>query len=76
MNQEERPTDHEDSAFAEKMLFEANLQEFASRVGFICGLESQHKLTQEDAYDRIKQLWKELKRSRKNLNIGKDIEER
>ncbi|QEG42911.1 DUF7219 family protein [Roseimaritima ulvae] len=64
----------EDPTFAEKMLFNANLQEFAMRIGFICGLEAQEKISQAEAYDRIKQLWKELKRSKRNLNIGSDVD--
>jgi len=62
----------DDPSFAEKMLFDANLQEFASRVGLICGLESQGKITQAEAYARIKELWKQLKQSKKNLQIGDD----
>ncbi|WP_449243529.1 DUF7219 family protein [Bremerella alba] len=57
------------------MLFNANLQEFASRVGLICGLESQDKISQAEAYAQIKQLWKELKRSKRNLKIGNNTEQ-
>jgi len=55
----------------EDVLFDANLQEFAGKVGLICGLESNGKLTTEEAYDRIKKLWKQLRRSKKGLRIGK-----
>jgi hypothetical protein len=61
------------SSFAEEMLFEANLREFANQVGIICGLESGGKISQTEAYDRIKELWKQLKRSRKNLTISDEI---
>ncbi len=54
----------------EEMLFNANLEEFATRVGYICGLEANHKLAPEEAYRQIKALWKQLKRSKKNLQIG------
>ena len=42
----------------------------ANRIGLICGLESGGKISQEEAYDRIKQLWKQLKQSKKNLRVG------
>ena len=57
------------ATFAETMLFHANLREFANRVGIVCALESGHKLTPEDAYHRVKKLWKSLKRSKRNLHI-------
>lgn len=53
----------------ENLAFDANLQEFAQRVSYICTLETTGKLTQDDAYDRIRDLWKSLKRSRKGLGI-------
>jgi len=57
------------ATFAESMLFDANLREFANRVGIICALEAGHKLSPEEAYQRVKKLWKTLKRSKRNLNI-------
>ena len=51
----------------EKLAFNANLQEFAQRVGLICALETGGKVSTRDAYDDIKKLWKELKASKKNL---------
>lgn len=51
----------------ERMVFNANLQEFASKVSLICNLETGGKITSEDAYSRIKKLWKELKASKKAL---------
>ena len=51
----------------ERMIFDANLSEFATKVGLICALESSGKLPPGDAYDRIKELWKSLKRSKKHL---------
>lgn len=56
----------------EKQAFDSNLQEFATRVGHICSLESNGKLGSNEAYEAIKRLWKELKRSRRGLNISKD----
>ncbi|HAX77177.1 MAG TPA: hypothetical protein DCY88_15415 [Cyanobacteria bacterium UBA11372] len=56
----------------ENMVFNANLQEFAQRVNFICALETGGKLSPEDAYKQIKGLWKQLKRSKKQLGIGQE----
>ncbi|MEX1223162.1 MAG: hypothetical protein WEA31_01320 [Pirellulales bacterium] len=58
----------------EDVLFDANLQEFAHKVGLICGLESNGKMSTSDAYDQIKKLWKDLRRSKKGLRIGKPQE--
>jgi hypothetical protein len=54
----------------ENLVFNANLQEFAQRVGYISNLETGGKLTPEESYKEIKALWKELKRSKKSLGIG------
>lgn len=54
----------------EDMLFDANLQEFARRVGLICALESGGKTSPVEAYKQIKLLWKQLKRSKKSLQVG------
>ncbi|MDX2240138.1 MAG: hypothetical protein NW224_05590 [Leptolyngbyaceae cyanobacterium bins.302] len=51
----------------EQLAFNANLQEFASRVSLICGLETGGKISSKDAYDQIKKLWKDLKDSKKEL---------
>lgn len=59
-----------DELSPEDILFDANLREFASRVGVICGLEAGGRLTQQQAFGRIRDLWKQLKRSHKNLGIG------
>lgn len=49
------------------LAFNANLQEFAQRVSIICSLETGGKIKTEDAYEQIKQLWKQLKQSKNNL---------
>ncbi|EKQ67784.1 hypothetical protein OsccyDRAFT_4074 [Leptolyngbyaceae cyanobacterium JSC-12] len=51
----------------EQLAFNSNLQEFAQRVSLICGLETGGKISSEEAYEQIKQLWKDLKRSKKEL---------
>lgn len=55
----------------ENLVFNANLQEFAQKISYICNLETGGKLAPDEAYKQIKSLWKELKRSKKALNIGK-----
>jgi hypothetical protein len=54
----------------ENLVFNANLQEFTQKVSYICSLETAGKLTPEESYKQIKTLWKELKRSKKQLRIG------
>lgn len=51
----------------EELAFNANLQEFASRVGIVCNLETGGKMSSEEAYSEIKQLWKQLKQSKQEL---------
>ena len=58
----------------ENLAFNANLQEFANQVSLICGLETNGKITAEEAYDRIRSLWKELKDSKKNLLDSRNSE--
>ncbi len=53
------------------LAFNANIQEFAQKTAYICGLETNGKISSEDAYQRIKELWHQLKTSRKELlNFG------
>ena len=54
----------------ENLVFNNNLQEFTQKVSYICSLETSGKLTPEESYKQIKSLWKELKRSKKELGIG------
>lgn len=54
----------------EKLAFNANLQEFAQKVSFISGLETNGKLEPEQAYEQVKSLWKQLKQSKKAMGIG------
>ncbi len=51
----------------ENLLLDANLQEFAGRVGIICALENSGKLSPLDAYEQIKVLWHQLENSHKHL---------
>jgi len=51
----------------EALAFNANLQEFANRVSIICNLETGGKISPDEAYQQIKQLWKQLRSSKKEL---------
>lgn len=51
----------------ENLAFDANLQEFASRVSILCNLETGGKISPVNAYEEIKQLWKQLELSKENL---------
>ena len=51
------------------LVFNSNLQEFSQKIGYICALETGGKLPPKIAYKQIKSLWKELKRSKKELGI-------
>ncbi|CAN1212052.1 hypothetical protein TUMEXPCC7403_17735 [Tumidithrix helvetica PCC 7403] len=51
----------------ENLAFDANLQEFANRITIICALENGGKISPQDAYKQIKQLWADLKKSKKSL---------
>jgi hypothetical protein len=42
----------------------------AQRISFICNLETNGKISSEEAYNQIKALWKQLKHSKKQLGIG------
>ncbi len=58
----------------EKLVFNANLQEFAQKISYITCLETGGKLSQEEAYQQIRALWKQLKYSKKQLAITGDKE--
>ena len=54
----------------ENLVFNANLLEFAHSVSYICNLETAGKLSPEESYEKIRVLWKQLKRSKQQLGIG------
>lgn len=54
----------------ENLVFNANLQEFAQKVSYICNLETNGKISSQDAYKQIKNLWGELKASIKSLGLN------
>lgn len=47
----------------EALLFNANLQEFSQRVNLIVALETGGKITPQDAFAQIEQLWEQLAHS-------------
>ncbi|MFB2916937.1 MULTISPECIES: DUF7219 family protein [Aerosakkonema] len=51
------------------LVFNANLQEFAHKISYICNLETSGKLPPDDAYEQIKYLWEQLEQSKKALGI-------
>ncbi|MEH1792110.1 DUF7219 family protein [Nostoc sp.] len=57
----------------ENLVFNANLQEFAQRVGYITNLETAGKLSPEEAFCQLETLWKQLVNSKIKLEISSDI---
>ena len=57
----------------ENVVFNANLQEFAQEVNYLCNLETAGKIKPEQAYQKIKELWKKLKLSKHELKIGENL---
>ena len=57
----------------ENLAFNANLQQFAQQVSYLCGLEANGKMSPEDTYDEIKKFWQQLKRSKKELLDNTDF---
>jgi hypothetical protein len=49
------------------LVFHQNLESFAERVGLIVALQSNGKLSQEEAYNQIRTIWKKLGASKKDL---------
>ncbi|MGF1589992.1 MAG: hypothetical protein ACFCU7_12240 [Pleurocapsa sp.] len=56
------------------LVFNANLQEFAQKVAYICALETNGKISTEEAYNQIKKLWHQLKTTKKALLEQDDSE--
>ena len=53
----------------QRLMFHQNLESFAERVGLVVGLQSNGKVSQEQAYTEIRRIWKELKDSKSNLLV-------
>ncbi|WP_293145106.1 MULTISPECIES: hypothetical protein [unclassified Microcoleus] len=56
----------------ENLVFNANLQEFSQRVGYISALVSNGKMPVEEAFIQIKTLWEEVEKSKMLLGIGEN----
>jgi hypothetical protein len=52
---------------AENLIFNSNLQEFAQKVGFISNLYTGGKISSEEAYLQIEQLWEQLQQSKQTI---------
>lgn len=59
----------------ENLVFNANLQEFALRVSYVCNLETAGKIPPGEAYQQIKKLWKKLENSKEQLGIEENCSE-
>ena len=57
----------------QNLVFNANLQQFAQQVSYLCSLEASGKISPHDTYDEIKKFWKQLKRSKKELLDNTDF---
>ncbi|PNW35040.1 UNVERIFIED_CONTAM: hypothetical protein BEN50_02330 [Euhalothece sp. KZN 001] len=53
----------------ENLVFNANLQEFAQRVGYIANLETAGKISPQKAHQDISELWEGLKNSYHQLGV-------
>ncbi|MBD2355473.1 hypothetical protein H6G41_12760 [Tolypothrix sp. FACHB-123] len=53
----------------ENLVFNANLQEFSQKVSYVCCLETNGKLSSEEAYQEIEKMWEQLKKSKQELGI-------
>ena len=51
----------------QRLMFHQNLESFAERVGLVVGLQSNGKVSQEQAYAEIRRIWKDLKDSKDTL---------
>ncbi len=51
----------------QRLVFHQNLESFADKVLLLVALQGSGKINQEQAFYRIRGLWKELKRSKHDL---------
>jgi hypothetical protein len=51
------------------LMFNDNLQQFAHQVGYISGLHTGGKLSEDEAIQKIDKLWRALNRSKEQLGI-------
>ena len=53
----------------ENLMFNSNLQYFSHRVSIICALETGGKISFQEAYKQISELWQKLDKSKQDLAI-------
>lgn len=53
----------------ENLVFNASLQEFAQRVGYIANLQTNGKLTTQESYEHLKILWIQFEFACRQLRI-------
>ncbi len=58
----------------EALVFNANLQEFAQRVSYISNLQTRGKLSVQESYHQVNDLWEQLKSSYWSLGIEPDAD--
>lgn len=51
----------------QRLAFHQNLETFAERIGLIVALQSNGKLSQDEAYAEIRRTWHQLKDSKSTL---------
>jgi hypothetical protein len=54
----------------QNLMFNANLQEFAQRVDYLCAFHTNGKYTTEQAYAEIRYLWEQLEQNCNELGIS------
>ncbi|TVR13402.1 MAG: hypothetical protein EA395_04145 [Phormidium sp. GEM2.Bin31] len=60
---------HVPSEHPEVLLFDANLQEFAQKIGYISCLETSGKLSPDLAFQEVEALWQQLQETTKSLGL-------
>lgn len=51
----------------ENLLFNANLQEFSHRVSIICALQTGGKISTQEAYSQIAEMWQLIEKTKQTL---------
>ncbi|MCU0534091.1 MAG: hypothetical protein MUD14_09360 [Hydrococcus sp. Prado102] len=54
----------------ELLAFNANLQEFTQKANYICALQTNGKMSAQNAFIELQNLWTQLERSKEGLGIG------
>ena len=54
----------------QNLVFNSNLQEFATQVNYLSSLQTNGKISPQVAYEKIASLWKQLENSKNQLGIN------